>query len=122
MKIILDSGVLIDDLEQIMFRAIFAAAQVFNKRNIPLTITSTTSGRHMEGSLHYHGLAIDLRVWRIPHAIRQRVINELRHSLNLISHHFQVILEEIHIHIEYDDGVQKYETPKITQTQISEHV
>lgn len=60
-----------------------------------LVVTSGSDGTHMEGSLHYQGLALDLRNPRDPTAaaavLRARLGRE-----------FDVIAEGHHIHVEYD--------------------
>jgi len=60
-----------------------------------LIITSTFEGNHGEGSLHYCNDAVDIRRPRKPDA----VIKELKRALG---EDFDVILENNHIHIEYD--------------------
>jgi len=102
MNISFKNGVLDTNLKSIMFRAIFICAKVYNGKNFDLVITSTDEGNHMEGSLHYQGLAIDIRTRRIPLVIIQNLYNEIKLSLEKISEYFQVTLETNHIHIEYD--------------------
>jgi len=50
---------------------------------------------HKEDSLHYQGLAEDIRIWDVLEAFKKR----LEEALGL---EFEVILEKDHIHIEYD--------------------
>lgn len=59
------------------------------------TVTSVMDGVHQEGSLHYKGLAEDIRIWDVLETFKKR----LEEALGL---EFEVILEKDHIHIEYD--------------------
>lgn len=61
-------------------------------------LTSGTEGRHSPGSLHYQGLAIDLRlpvVQTRSEPIRAEIAERLGGD-------FDVLLEALHIHIEFD--------------------
>ena len=60
-----------------------------------LVITSTHEGTHGAGSLHYADLAIDIR--RPPNAAT--VCDQLKERLGV---NYDVVLEDTHIHIEYD--------------------
>ena len=60
-----------------------------------LIITSTYEGTHSAGSLHYANLAVDIRRANNPDAVRQ----EIKRGLGA---DYDVILENDHIHIEYD--------------------
>lgn len=63
----------------------------------PLTITSTTDGKHMAGSKHYD-VPHNAEDVRFPHKLRiylQRLRTELGED-------FDVVLEKDHIHIEHD--------------------
>jgi len=70
----------------------------------PPTITSGQDGRHGQNSLHYEGLAIDLRVNDIPIEKATQFKNGLREALGP---NYDVTFEkegtlEFHIHLEYD--------------------
>ena len=60
-----------------------------------LVITSTYEGTHSEGSLHYADLAEDIR----RHKKGQEVRDELKNKFGM---DYDVVLEDDHIHIEYD--------------------
>ena len=68
-------------------------------------VTSANDSRHMDGSLHYEGLAVDLRTRDLhPDAI-QRLVLALRRRLNgdeKANRPYQVIVESDHIHVEHD--------------------
>lgn len=78
--------------------AIAIAASVYAARGggSDLMITSGVEGTHMVGSLHYKGLAVDLRM---PSANRTAVRDALADALGP---QFDVILEADHVHLEYD--------------------
>jgi len=61
-------------------------------------ITSTTDGKHMPGSLHYKGLAVDLRIRDLAPDEQKRYYNDLKFALSKLC---DVILEKDHIHVEY---------------------
>lgn len=67
-------------------------------------ITSANDSRHMSGSLHYAGLAVDLRTRDLhPDAI-QRLVLALRRRLNGVEDQnrpYQVVIEKDHVHLEY---------------------
>ncbi len=77
--------------------AMFAAAEVYRLYGEDFVLTSATDGNHMPGSFHHTGDAIDIRLPAnaapdmIAGVIRDRLPDE-----------YQVIVEDDHIHIEYD--------------------
>ncbi len=66
-----------------------------------LVITSTYEGTHSAGSLHYRHEAIDIRRTNKP----DTVVREIRRELG---HDYDVVLENDHIHIEYDPKLRGY--------------
>jgi hypothetical protein len=64
-----------------------------------LVITSALEGRHKEGSRHYSGYALDLRIWDIPHGHVPMIVSELKAALGA---DYDVVLEADHIHVEFD--------------------
>lgn len=62
-------------------------------------ITSCCDGKHMEGSKHYEGLAVDLRTRHLSPNDRLRFASLLARALGP---EYDVVLEPTHLHVEYD--------------------
>ena len=62
-------------------------------------ITSGTDGKHGPSSLHYKGLALDLRINTILPEVRPLVERDLKWALGP---QFDVVLESDHFHVEFD--------------------
>lgn len=87
----------IHDLELPMQPALKALAQVWqNWGQDELTITHGRDGIHSPGSLHYYGLAVDVRTWAFKEAEKQQVAAELRELLP----GYDVVVEPTHLHVE----------------------
>lgn len=68
-------------------------------------ITSGDDGIHSQGSLHYVGLALDLRTNDLTNVEVSRLAVALRKRLNgsaQVNRPYQVVIEPTHIHVEYD--------------------
>lgn len=64
-----------------------------------IVVTSILDGVHSSKSLHYKGLAFDLRT----HIYTQYEISKLMGNLRyMLGANYDVVLEKDHIHIEYD--------------------
>lgn len=61
-------------------------------------ITSTTDGKHKNGSLHFKGLAVDIRTRDLSDSTKSILGLRLKVALNLLC---DVVDESDHIHIEY---------------------
>ena len=65
-----------------------------------LTVTSIKDGKHMKGSLHYKGLAFDVRTRDIGLLeFKERFKLDLEFKLGP---QVDVVLEKTHMHIEFD--------------------
>ena len=96
-------GVHLKNLEPVMMLALIPLERKFNKLGYSLIITSTDDGIHKPNSLHYVGLAIDLRIKHIKNELEiGELVDSIQSTLTSLDKHFQVILESTHIHIEYD--------------------
>ena len=81
----------------------FIASSVFDRHGFDTILTSGGEGRHSRGSLHYSGLAFDLRSKHLPSPIKKKVLKDLRRCLGKS---FDALLESEgraneHFHIEY---------------------
>lgn len=68
-------------------------------------ITSGVDGEHRDNSLHYVGLAVDLRTRDLTPTEISRLVLALRNRLNGSKGNnrpYQVVVEPTHIHLEYD--------------------
>ena len=99
-------GVKIGALHPKMERAIVTVAQVAKKLGLPQpVITSGNDSKHMDGSLHYKGRALDFRGNNIKiavgHSIRDAVAQKLGADYDVA---FEVFMNAAnnHLHVEYD--------------------
>jgi hypothetical protein len=92
-------GATIAGLDIRMRPALVTADRIYTKYKKELVITSGLDGAHSAGSLHYYGLAIDIRTRYFRKKNRRAVYQELQSEL---PSWFKVVLEKNHIHIQYD--------------------
>lgn len=96
-------GANIDTLRPEMNDAVIAAGTAATELGIPNVITSGNDSVHMAGSLHFEDLAIDVRRGDWPDfndvATARKQTTRIKEQL---SRDFDVVLENTHIHIEYD--------------------
>lgn len=62
-------------------------------------VTSVLDGVHSKNSLHYVGKAFDLRIWIYTEEQIHLMVENLKSNLGS---DYDIILEEDHIHVEYD--------------------
>ena len=84
------------------YRLLMLAAYVANVAEalgLDVTITSAMDGTHMQGSKHYTGEALDLRISNLTKDQREDLLAGLRDRMGKS---YDVVLEKDHIHVEYD--------------------
>ncbi len=91
-------GVRITGLRPEILLAAVAAESVYREAGYVLTITAAIDGKHMAGSLHYAGSAIDIRTRDVPADKIPAILAKLKEAL---AGDFDVLLEGDHIHIEF---------------------
>lgn len=84
---------------QISVAYCIASAIYREKASVPCVITSASDGKHGPNSLHYKGLALDLRTSSMRPEQRSQVHIALQSALGP---QFDVVLEDDHIHLEFD--------------------
>jgi len=106
-------GVKLFLLEPCMRPALVICERVFKKYGLDFVITETVGGIHSAGSLHYYGLAIDVRnYWWNPFAKDKikRIVKELRLAFK---GYYDVVEEKNHIHIEIRDYLKYFANPNL---------
>lgn len=79
--------------------AIGIAESIYRKQGEQLVVTSLNDSKHHQGSLHYAGMAVDLRTRNLSAVKLLTVFDELRALLE--PQGFDVVQETDHIHIEF---------------------
>lgn len=92
-------GVKAAGLQPEILLAIAEAREVWREFDAELVITSLLDGRHMKDSLHYKGLAVDLRTRHLLKPDRATAAARLRVALGP---EYDVVLHTTHIHVEHD--------------------
>ena len=93
-------GVDLRGLKPQMAVAYTIAAMLYQKHGAqPCVITSAGDGTHGPNSLHYQGLALDLRTRSVIPAMLTSIVRDLKFALGA---QFDVVEEVDHIHIEFD--------------------
>lgn len=94
-------GVTIHGLQPQMVLAVIATHAIYASMGVELVITAGNDGKHMQGSKHYSGNAIDIRTYNLPDPKRNapEIVRQLQQDLG---RDYDVIFEGDHIHIEYD--------------------
>lgn len=91
-------GVTIAGLDLRMRPVLIAAEKIWKDFGQELVITSGLDGEHSAGSLHYYGLAVDLRTRYFLGEDKMKVTKLLRKALGS---GYVVLAESTHIHVGY---------------------
>jgi len=79
--------------------ALIVAESVYQNYGYEMTVTSINDGTHGRQTLHDFGYAADLRTRNVPESEREPMVTEIQQRLG---DQYDVILENDHIHLEYD--------------------
>lgn len=99
------NGAKLDGLRPEILLGFIIVAKVFEDHKYDITMTEATGGDHMKTSLHYKGLAVDIRSKNIPFKdMRQQILDECNIALG---DNYDFILEDegdpnSHFHLEFD--------------------
>lgn len=100
----LKKGALILNLKPELLLGIMIIKSVFEKYNVDLVLTEVTGAKHSFNSLHYKGLAADIRSKTIKREIKHTILFA---CLDALGENFDMILENEnedneHFHLEFD--------------------
>ena len=95
----LKKGAKINGLKTEILIGLMIAKSVYNDRGHEFIITEGTGGKHMDGSKHYIGQAIDIRTRNTPAEQHESIRSEIE---NKLTDDFDVVLHSTHIHLEFD--------------------
>jgi hypothetical protein len=96
--LLIKPGVRITGIRPELLIAVIAAERVFDHAGHDLMLTACIDGKHMAGSLHYSGLAVDIRTKNVPVTGVPELIARIKAC---VGGDFDVILEADHIHVEF---------------------
>jgi len=98
---IFKKGVKVAGIQPEIMCALMVAERVYFERGRPegVTVTAVTDGKHMTGSKHYIGQAVDLRTFYFSVDVQHSIVTDLKIRL---TDEFDVVLEKDHLHLEYD--------------------
>ena len=97
--LLLKPGVRIAGLRPEILLAVVAAERVCAEMGVDCVVTACVDGVHKAGSLHYCGLAVDLRSRHFRPGDADKAIARIRQCLGA---DYDVVLENDHVHVEFD--------------------
>jgi hypothetical protein len=97
--LLLKPGVRIAGLRPEILFAIATAERVCAEMGVDCVVTACVDGVHKAGSLHYCGLAVDLRSHDSRPGDADKAIARIRQCLGA---DYDVVLENDHVHVEFD--------------------
>lgn len=102
-----DGSVNIWGLQPQMQPVLKYAEEIWTGLGYPFVVTSARDGLHSPGSAHYYGYAVDLRTWdangqQLDHPKKAAIASKLRTRLRVINGHYDLVIHETHIHVEFD--------------------
>ena len=92
-------GVILAGLDIKMRPVLIAADSIWDEYGQELVVTAGLDGAHSAGSLHYYGLALDLRTRYFDDAMREVIGQDLEDRLPI---DYDVVVHSSHVHVEYD--------------------
>ena len=97
--LLLKPGVRVAGLRSEILLAVVAAERVCAEMGVDCVVTACVDGVHQAGSLHYCGLAADLRSRDFRPGDLDKAIARIRQCLGT---DYDVVLENDHVHVEFD--------------------
>lgn len=98
--IYLKKGVDINKTSPEMFTALYAVNRAYGAYGYDCTITSGQDGVHGKDSLHPKGNAMDFRISNLKEGFAEKIMKYIKELIGGAG--YDVVLENDHIHVEYD--------------------
>ena len=99
----LKQGVVSRGMSPEILLAVMVANEAYARHGFELVITSIADGRHSLKSKHYRGDAVDLRTKHLTGGYKGPMARQIASEIKAdLGEHYDVILEDTHIHVEYD--------------------
>lgn len=95
---IIKPGVSVTGLRPEMILALMAAQRVYADLGASVILTSALEGKHGYGSLHFAGLAVDIRIKNLRAGEAKIAASNIKEALGA---QYDTVLEKNHIHIEF---------------------
>ena len=95
-------GVVLSGLNPTIKMALYNISYIYQEYGYEMVVTSAREGVHKKGSLHYQGLAADIRTRHIDSNDLGDIVKDIEKYLTAIDKRFQIVLEDTHLHIEFD--------------------
>lgn len=99
MEVQIKEGVVFKELNKFILTIIITLMEAGDYIGKTMVITSAADGKHRPDSLHYKNRALDIRTKHLTKGEIEKLLDFLKKKLG---QDYDVILEETHIHIEYD--------------------
>lgn len=98
------AGAKVNGLKVEILLALVILEGIFKGFGVDVVITEGTGGIHRDNSLHYQGLAVDIRSKGLMSEVKQQI---LREAISSLGQGYDMLLEDEgteneHFHVEYD--------------------
>jgi len=101
------AGVDIGELRAVMVVGLMVAQEAFGAVGKELVVTSGDDSKHSKNSLHYQNKALDLRTRHLAPGEGESIVAQMQDNLG---NDWDIILEDDHIHMEYDPSPPGWST------------
>ena len=96
--LMLKPGVRVTGIRPEILLAVIAAERVYQEAGADCMAPACVDGKHMAGSFHYAGAAVDLRTHNVAPAELNKLLARIREC---VGGDYDVILEIDHLHLEF---------------------
>lgn len=95
----LKAGVRITGVKPETVLALIVCDGVYRSLGYEMVVTSVCEGKHSRGSIHFVGMAFDLRISNLRQESVPMIVSRMKDQLG---QDFDVVLESDHVHVEFE--------------------